>query len=54
MPDIGKASYRRGRLYFDAIGWAMVKAAAKRAKKSPHTVVIAALKRGLKLHGKKS
>lgn len=46
---IGHASYRRGRVYFDEIGWAIVKAAAKKTKKSPTDVVIAGIKRGMKL-----
>ena len=49
MKKTGLATYRRGKIYFDEIGWAMVKAAARKAKKSPREVVIAGLKRGAKL-----
>lgn len=51
---LGYATYLRGSLYFDDIGWAIVKAAAKKTKKSPRAVVIAGLKRGMKLYGKKT
>ncbi len=47
-----RAHYKKGKIYFDEAGWAMVKAAAKRAHKSPKYVVIAGLKRGMKLYGK--
>jgi hypothetical protein len=49
MKEIGLATYKQGKLYFDEVGWAMVKAAARKAKKSPREVVIAGLKRGAKL-----
>ena len=45
---LGKATYRHGKLYFDAAGWATIKAAAKRLKKSPTQVVNAALMRSIK------
>lgn len=48
MNKIGHATYRRGKLYFDEIGWALVKSVAKRMKKSPQHLVIAALKRWAK------
>jgi hypothetical protein len=46
----GYATYRRGKLYFDEVGWAMLKAAAKRTHKSPTQIVIAALMRYARLH----
>jgi hypothetical protein len=51
---IGHARLKGKKLYFDEVGWAMVKAAAKKAKKSPKTVVIAGLKRGMKLEKAKN
>jgi hypothetical protein len=46
----GYATYRRGKLYFDEVGWAMIKGAAKRLHRSPKQVVIAALMRYARLH----
>ncbi len=43
--QFGMATYRNGKLYFDAPGWALIKAASKRQRKSPQTVVTAALMR---------
>lgn len=54
MFKTGKAVYRRGKLHFDEIGWAMIKEVAKRTKKSPKQVVIAGIKRGARLYGKKA
>jgi len=45
----GRASYRRGIMYFDAVGWAMVKAASARAHRTPTQIVTAAIKRRAKL-----
>ncbi len=39
----GKATYCKGRLYFDDAGWAMVKACARKAHRTPQQVVTAAL-----------
>ena len=50
----GLATYRRGKLYFDEAGWAIVKAEAKKARKSPLQVVIAGLERGVKLEKAKN
>lgn len=41
----GRATYRRGKLYFNAVGWAMVREVAKYTHKTPTAVVVAALKR---------
>jgi hypothetical protein len=51
---IGRANLKGNTLYFDEVGWAMVKAVAKKLKKSPKTVVIAGLKRGMKLEKAKN
>ena len=48
----GHAVYKRGKLHFDEAGWAMIKAAAKRTKKSPTQVVNAALMRYVRLRDK--
>jgi len=40
---IGKARYDGKKMYFDEIGWRMVKATAKKTKKSPTYVVTRAL-----------
>lgn len=45
---LGYAEYKRGKLYFDEIGWSMVRQVAKRLHKTPHQVVISALKRYIK------
>ena len=45
IKQTGKATYRDGKLYFDATGWAMVQKAAKRQKTTPKKVVIEAIKR---------
>lgn len=42
---IGKAVYRRGKLHFDAIGWALVKQVARSHHQSPQKVVSDALRR---------
>lgn len=52
MANVGKATIRRGKIYFDEAGWAIVRAAAKKAHKSPKQIVMVALKRGVKLYGK--
>jgi len=51
--SVGRAIYKRGKLYFNDVSWTMVKAVARRTKKSPKIVVIAALKRHARLIGKK-
>ncbi len=50
----GKAWFRGKKLYFDDIGWALVKAAAKKTKKSPRVTVLSGLKRGMKLEKTKN
>jgi hypothetical protein len=53
MPKkIGYAHYRKGKLYFDDIGWAMICAVAKKRKRSPTRIVIDALKRYVREHEK--
>jgi len=47
---IGRAVYRRGKLHFDAVGWGLIKRAAKRHKKSPTQIVNGALRRYAKAH----
>jgi hypothetical protein len=42
---IGYATYRNGKLYFDAPGWAIIKAQARRMHQSPAKIVNAALVR---------
>lgn len=44
----GRARFDGKRLHFDAVGWAMIKKCARKAKKSPKQVVIAALYRAAK------
>lgn len=51
---IGYATYKRGALYFDEVGWAMVKGAAKRKHQSPKRIVIDALLRYTKIWKKVS
>lgn len=52
---MGKAIYKRGKLHFDAVGWAIVRKVAKRTKKSPIFVVNSALMRlARKQNGKKA
>jgi hypothetical protein len=48
MVNTGRATYRDGKLHFDETGWVMIKTVAKRTKKSPEAVVLAALKRAAK------
>jgi hypothetical protein len=48
---IGYAILKGKCLYFDDLGWDMVRAIAKRAKKSPKYIVIGALKRYAKRYG---
>jgi hypothetical protein len=51
----GMAVYRGGKLHFDATGWAMIKAVAKKKKQSPAKVVNGALARYIRSQrGKKS
>ncbi len=50
----GTAKFVGNRLQFDAQGWRMVKEVAKRAKKSPRMVVIAALKRYIRSQREKT
>jgi hypothetical protein len=45
MIRIGYAKLKGNKLYFDSVGWAMIKEAARKKKKSPRSVVVAALKR---------
>jgi hypothetical protein len=54
MKTFGKATYRRGKLYFDAVGWAMIKAVAKRTHRSPTRIVNAALRRGFRIEKSKN
>lgn len=52
---IGRAVYRRGKLHFDEMGWTLVKAVARRMKKSPTQVVNGALMRYIRSRdGKKT
>ena len=44
----GLATYRKGHLYFDNRGWALVLAHARKDHKTPRQIVIGALKRGIK------
>ena len=52
MTKIGHATYKRGKLHFDEIGWAMIEAVAKKQKKSPTRVVNEALRRYVRLMDK--
>ena len=45
MKTYGKARFDGKKMHFDAIGWAMIKAVAKRTKQSPTKVVNSALTR---------
>lgn len=54
MRRIGRAEYKRGSLYFDQIGWAMVKAVARKHKKSPKYIVTQSIKRYMRKYGKKT
>lgn len=49
---MGTATFRNGKLYFDAEGWAMVKLTARLQHKTPTHVVTAALRRYFKRHEK--
>lgn len=42
---IGRATYKKGKLYFDEVGWQQVKRVAAHQHRSPKAVVIAAVKR---------
>jgi hypothetical protein len=46
----GYATYRRGKLYFNEVGWAMIKGVAKRLHKSPKQIVVAALRRYARMY----
>lgn len=45
MTKSGLAQFDGKKLYFDAVGWKMIKAVAKKQKKSPTRVVNEALMR---------
>ena len=49
MIKYGYATYKRGVLYFDKAGWALVKNMARKRKQSPTTVVIDAIKRYIRM-----
>ncbi len=46
--EFGRATYRKGKLYFDTQGWATVKQVARDSHQSPTKVVTAALWRYIK------
>jgi predicted transcriptional regulator len=48
IKSIGRATYKRGKLYFDESGWAILKQVAKRTHRSPKALVIAAIMRYIK------
>jgi hypothetical protein len=48
----GYATYKRGKLHFDEIGWAMIKMAAKKSHKTPTQIVRSALLRYARKHEK--
>ena len=54
LSKIGYATYKRGKLHFDEVGWEMIKLVARRQKKSPQFVVTQALLRYARKYGKKA
>jgi hypothetical protein len=52
---IGMARFDGVKFHFDAVGWALITGVAKRTKKSPKTIVTAALMRYIRSRdGKKA
>lgn len=54
--NIGYATYKKGKLYFDEVGWEIIKGVARRQHRTPQQTVVQALKRALKqgyFNGKK-
>ena len=45
----GRAILKGNKLCFNEVGWNLVKAVAKRKKRTPRQVVLAALRRGIKV-----
>lgn len=45
----GKAWVKKGKIYFNEEGWALVKEHARKQHRSPKIVVIRGLRRGMKL-----
>jgi hypothetical protein len=50
---IGRATFKKGKLYFDENGWALVRQVARKQHKSPKAVVVQALRRMAKLEANK-
>jgi hypothetical protein len=50
MKTFGYAAYKRGKLYFNKNGWAILKGVAKKTHKSPTYLVIQAIRRYIKRH----
>lgn len=42
---VGYAQYHKGKLYFDEVGWSLIKKFASKQHRSPKDIVISALRR---------
>lgn len=49
MDYFGRVVYRKGKLYFNKEQWVLLKQIAQRVHQSPKTIVIRAIKKGIKL-----
>jgi predicted transcriptional regulator len=48
----GKATIKKGKMYFDENGWAIVKQVARKKHRSPKYIVMQALRRMIKIEAK--